>query len=77
MSTSVSEESATSFFSLEQLSGLLDFWAVSTSLKKAKENTSFWNLNLFLFSIEVWEVPSLLGLLERANLSHWTPVSSF
>jgi hypothetical protein len=32
----------------------------------------FWKQDLFLFSREGWETPTLLGLLEMANLNHQT-----
>jgi hypothetical protein len=38
-------------------------------------NTTFWKLDLFLYSGEGWETPTLLGLLERANLNHCIPVT--
>jgi hypothetical protein len=37
------------------------------------ETTTFWKLDLFPSSGESGEkTPTQLGLLERANLSHWT-----
>jgi hypothetical protein len=36
------------------------------------ENAMFRKQDLFPFSGEGMEIPTLLGLLERTNLSHWT-----
>jgi hypothetical protein len=38
---------------------------------ETKKNTTFRKLYLFPSSVEDWETPTLLGPLERANLSHW------
>jgi hypothetical protein len=45
------------------------FWLSSGILKL--ENTTFWKLDLFCPQVS-GERPTLLGLLERANLNHWT-----
>jgi hypothetical protein len=39
------------------------------------ENTTFQKLDLFPFSGEEKEMPTLLGPSERANLNHWTVYS--
>jgi hypothetical protein len=36
------------------------------------KSTTFWNLDLFRPQMRGWEVPALLGPLERSNLSNWT-----
>jgi hypothetical protein len=46
-------------------------WPSSGILK----NTTYWKLDLFPSSGKVWETPTLLGLLERANLKHCNPVT--
>jgi hypothetical protein len=43
---------------------------------KELENNTFGKLELFLSTGEGKETPALLGLLERANLSHWVSPSS-
>jgi hypothetical protein len=50
-------------------SELLDFWTLSiVRYSKKLENTTFRKLDLFPSSGEVWETPTQLGPLERADL---------
>jgi hypothetical protein len=54
-------------------SGLLGVWTLSIVwYSKKHKRTTFWKLDLFPFSGEGWETPTLLGPLEGANLNHWT-----
>jgi hypothetical protein len=49
-----------------------DYWGFelrpSSGIIKTQKNTTFRKLDLFPSSGEVWEAPTLFGLLERADL---------
>jgi hypothetical protein len=51
-----------------------DYWVFgpwpSPGILKTQKNTLFWKLDMLPSSGEGWETPTLLGLLERANLNH-------
>jgi hypothetical protein len=53
-----------------KITGFLDF--VHRLEFQVLENTIFWKLDLCPSSDKQWEARTLLGLLERANLNHWT-----
>jgi hypothetical protein len=58
-----------------------DYWVFglhpSFSILKNTANTMLQKLDLFPSSVEGVGVSTLLGLLKRANLNHWTKISSF
>jgi hypothetical protein len=53
-----------------------DYWVFglcpSSGILKTQKKATFWKFYMFPSSGEGWETPTLLGLLKRANLSHWT-----
>jgi hypothetical protein len=53
-----------------RITGFLDFIHRPDFL--ILENTTFMKLNVFSYSDEKRETPTLLGLLERAEFNHWT-----
>jgi hypothetical protein len=50
--------------------GLLSFWTMSTICYSTEHTTS--ETRWFCPQVKGWEARTLLDLIERANLSHWT-----
>jgi hypothetical protein len=55
-------------------SGSLGLW-ISSTVRYSKERNVFGNWICFRRQVRGWETPTVLGMLERANLNHWATPS--